>query len=177
MKKAAVKVRVQDKRELEQAMRDLALKFSNVIYQHDRVYRPRNYQPSQNFPRLVMRTEIRDVEKPAKYYLTLKRHIADSGVDIVDQTEVKDYAEAVNIIHQLGFGEAVEVSKRRKSLTISDQTMIYLDQVEGLEGYYLKIETVYDEKAKRIFEDLRETLGMFRQSPDDIVAVPYFELV
>ncbi len=34
-----------------------------------------------NYPRLVMRTEVRTTAQPAEYFMYLKRHIEDSGVD------------------------------------------------------------------------------------------------
>ena len=107
-----------------------------------------------------MRTEMKSVDKPAKYMLILKRHIADSGIDIVNQTQVKDYVEAVNIIHQLGFGNAVEVSRRRQVLTISEDAVMYLDKVDKVPGYYLKIETRLkdDDKVSEVMEDLKRTL-------------------
>ena len=41
-----------------------------------------------NYPRLVMRTEVRTTAQPAEYFMYLKRHIEDSGVDCVNFTRV-----------------------------------------------------------------------------------------
>lgn len=178
MKKAVVKCVVKDPKELRRRMMEISLKFGEVAYQHDRVYRPRNYQPSQNFPRLIMRTEVKDVKKPARYFLTLKRHILDSGVDMVNQIEVSNYPETTGMIHQLGFGEPIEVSRQRWTVVISEKTVIHLDKLDELPNYYFKIETIVEEgKVGEIFRELMETLGVFGLSQEDVVAVPYFELV
>lgn len=177
MKKAIVKAKVESREELDEKMRELSLEFSPVIWQHDRVYLPRGYRPNMNLPRMIMRTEMTAVDKPAKYYLTLKRHISDSGVDIVDQTRVSDYAEAVNIIHQLGFGSAIEVSRRRQVLEISENAVMYLDEVEKVPGYFLKIETKIEdnEKVSEVMDDLRRTLKLFGQ--ENLVRDTYFDLM
>ena len=178
MKKAVIKCAVKDIGELRRRMKEISLEFLEPVFQHDRVYRPRNYQPSQNFPRLIMRTEVRGMEKPARYFLTLKRHILDSGVDMVNQIEVSNYLETTSLIRPLGFAEPVEVSRRRQMLMISEQTTLYLDQLDELPGYYFKIETaVGEEKVGNVFRELRETLGVFGLAEEDIVSVPYFELV
>lgn len=177
MKKAIVKAKVESREELDEKMRELSLEFSPVIWQHDRVYLPRGYRPNMNLPRMIMRTEMTAVDKPAKYYLTLKRHISDSGVDIVDQTRVSDYAEAVNIVHQLGFGSAIEVSRRRQVLEISENAVMYLDEVEKVPGYFLKIETKIEdnEKVSEVMDDLRRTLKLFGQ--ENLVRDTYFDLM
>jgi len=157
----------------------MSLEFEPIVWQHDRVFLPRGYRPNMNLPRMIMRTEMKDVNKPAKYYLILKRHIADSGVDIVNQTLVKDYVEAVNIIHQLGFGKAIEVSRRRRILKIGEETVIYLDKVDKVPGYYMKIETILDDndKVKEVMNDLKRTLKLFWQDDKKIIDDPYFDLL
>ena len=84
---------------------------------------------------------MRAVDRPAKYILKLKRHIEDSGVDIADETVIKDYVETVEIARQLGMELRNEVSMRRQELK-TDDFVIYLDKVEGLSGYYAKCEKV-----------------------------------
>jgi len=179
MKKAIVKTKVKSKEQLDERMKDMSLEFEPIVWQHDRVFLPRGYRPNMNLPRMIMRTEMKDVNKPAKYYLILKRHIADSGVDIVNQTLVKDYVEAVNIIHQLGFGKAIEVSRRRRILKIGEETVIYLDKVDKVPGYYMKIETILDDndKVKEVMNDLKRTLKLFWQDDKKIIDDPYFDLL
>lgn len=161
---------------LDERMGELSLEFGPVIWQHDRVYLPRGYRPNMNLPRMIMRTEMTAVDKPAKYYLTLKRHISDSGIDIVDQTRVSDYAEAVNIIHQLGFSSATEVSRRRQVMEIGETAVMYLDEVENIPEYFLKIETKIEdnEKVSEVMEDLQRTMKLFGQ--ENFVRDTYFDI-
>lgn len=180
MKKAIVKARIKNKEELDRRMQDISLEFEPVIWQHDRVYLPRGYKPNMNLPRMIMRTEMHAVDKPAKYILILKRHINDSGIDIVNQTVVKDYAEAVNMIHQLGFGSnAIEVSRRRQVLEIGEKAVMYLDKVDKVPGYYLKIETIIsdNDKVSDVMADLTRTLRLFDQDEKSIIKETYFDLV
>ena len=141
MKKVITKCKLRSRQEFVQKLYDIEMKFGPIYWQHDRVYVPRNYKPKANYPRLVMRTEMTAVDKTSIYKMILRRHIEDSGVDIINETIVKDYTEVVNMIHQLGFVEKGEVSRRRQELKMGDGIMVYLDKVEGLPGYYAKIES------------------------------------
>lgn len=123
-----------------------------------------------------MRTEMQAVDKPAKYSLLLRRHIEDSGVDIVEETSIKDYEKMVNIILQLGFKPEAEVSRRRQSLNMGDGTYIYLDKIENLPGYYAKIESELSPndsvvEAKLDLEKTFKTLG-----ESNFVDLPYSEM-
>lgn len=176
MKKIILKCKLRNRDEFEQKLSDIDLDFSPIYWQHDRVYVPKNYKPNSNFPRLIMRTEMKSVDKPAKYYFILKRHIEDSGVDIVEETEINDYEKLVNIILQLGFKPTAEVSRRRQSLKMSEGNYIYLDKVDNLQGYYAKIESILNDKDS-VFEahqDLEKTFRTLGES--NFIDKPYFEL-
>lgn len=179
MKRAIIKTKVKNKEELDRRMKEISLEFEPVMWQHDRVYLPRGYRPNMNMPRMIMRTEMKSVEKPARYVLILKRHIADSGVDVVNQTQVNDYVETVNLIHQLGFGNAAEVSRRRQVLRIGEDAVMYLDKVDRVPGYYLKIETKLkdDDKVSEVMDDLKRTLKLFSQDEKTITNDTYFDLL
>lgn len=176
MKKIILKCKLGNHDRFEQKLSDIDLDFSPIYWQHDRVYVPKNYRPNANFPRLIMRTEMRAVDKPAKYYFILRRHIEDSGVDIVEQTEITDYEKLVNIIFQLGFKPYAEVSRRRQELNMGEGTFIYLDKIDGKPGYYAKIESdlqVTDsvEAARADLEKTFRTLG-----ETNLIDQPYFEI-
>lgn len=130
-----------------------------------------------NYPRLVMRTEMRAVNEAPKYYLILRRHIEDSGVDIVETTQVADYTSTVNVLLQLGFRQIGEVSRRRQDLVMGEGTAIYLDEIDGHPGeYYAKIEselTSVDSIAEAK-NDLRKTFETLGEST--FVDRPYFEM-
>lgn len=176
MKKVIIKCKLKNHEGFEQKLSDIDLDFSPIYWQHDRIYVPRNYKPKSNFPKLIMRTEMLSVDKPAKYYYILKRHIEDSGVDIVEETEVTDYEKLVNIILQLGFKPIAEVSRKRQELNMGEGTTIYLDKVDKLPGYYAKIESDLQatdsvEAARNDLEKTFQTLG-----ESNFVDKPYFEL-
>lgn len=179
MKRVTVKVEVKDPQELERRMKEISLEFEPVIYQHDRVYTPRGYKRGMNLPRFVMRTEMTAVDKPAVYKLILKRHIEDSGIEIVNRSVIRDYAEIVGMIQQIGFVLMSEVSRRRKRIKLSDTSRIYYDIVDGLKNSYLKIETGLDEgdKVSDVMTDLKRTLKLFRLSDKEISQESYFEIL
>ena len=124
-----------------------------------------------------MRTEMKAVDESPQYSLILKRHIEDSGVDIVETTPVEDYANMVNIILQLGFKPIAEVSRRRQELTMGEGTIIYLDEIDGRPGeVYAKIESelVSTDSVISAKEDLRKTFATLGET--DIVESSYFEM-
>lgn len=176
MKKVILKCKLKNHDEFEQKLSDIDLDFSPIYWQHDRIYAPRNYQPKSNFPKLIMRTEMKSVDKPAKYYFILRRHIEDSGVDIVEETPVTDYEKLVNIILQLGFRPIAEVSRRRQDLNMGEGTNIYLDKIDGVPGYYAKIESDLQpgDSVEAAKTDLEKTFCTLGES--NFVNVPYFEI-
>jgi len=177
MKKIIVKTKLRNHEEFEKKLEDIEFEFSPIIWQHDRVYLPKNFRHGMNLPRIVMRTEMKAVDKPAKYKMILKRHIEDSGIDIVDEMEIKDYAEGVNIIHQLGFKKINEISRRRQEIDMGDGTTLYMDNVEGVAGYYGKIETKIEDKesVESVIDDLEKTMKIL--GAGEIVEKAYFELI
>ena len=176
MRKVIVKAKLSSRERFEKKLSDIDLDFSQIYWQHDRVYVPRDYKRRSNYPRLIMRTEMRAVDKPAKYSLILKRHIEDSGVDIVEETVIRDYENAVAMILQLGFSPIVEVSRRRQDLRMGEGTVIYLDKIENLPGYYAKIESEISANDSVIDarEDLKKTFETLSES--NFVEEPYSEI-
>lgn len=176
MKKVILKCKLKSRDEFEQKLADIDLDFSPIFWQHDRIYIPKNYQPHSNHPRLIMRTEMKAVDKPAKYYFILKRHIEDSGVDITEETPVTDYEKLVNIILQLGFKPAAEISRRRQTLKMGEGTYIYLDKIDNMQGYYAKIESALDAKdsVSAARDDLKKTFETLGES--NFIDSPYYEL-
>ncbi len=176
MKKVIVKCKLSNHENFERKLSDIDLNFSQVYWQHDRIYVPRDYKNNSNYPRLAIRTEMRAVDKPAKYTLILRRHIEDSDIDIVEETSVKNYESTVNIIFQLGFKLAGEISRRRQDLRMGEGTNIYLDKIENLPGYYAKIESNLSPNDSTVDAklDLKNTFKTLGES--SIIKSPYFEL-
>ena len=177
MKQVILKVKLKDPDAFEQKLSDIDYDFSPVYWQHDRVYVPRGFKHATNLPRLTMRTEMRAIDEPAHYYLMLRRHIEDSGVDVVEKTTITDYENMVNIILQLGFKPIGEAARRRQEIDMGDGTFIYLDRVDGEETStaYAKIESILKdgESASEAYEDLKKTFATFGET--DIIETPYGE--
>ena len=176
MKKVILKCKLASRDKFEKKLSDIDLDFSAIYWQHDRVYVPRGYKRGMNLPRLIMRTEMKAVDKPPKYSLILRRHIEDSGVDVVEETPIKDYENTVNIILQLGFKPISEVSRRRQELKMGEGTYIYLDKIDGKAGSYAKIETVLNQNdsVAEVQADLKKTFETLGES--NFVDKTYFEL-
>ena len=176
MKKVIVKCKLTNRDRFEDKLSDIDMDFSPIYWQHDRVYVPRGYKRGMNLPRLIMRTEMRAVDRPAKYSLILRRHIEDSGVDIVEETLVKDYSEMVSIILQLGFKLQKEVSRRRQEIKMGEGSDLYLDNVEGLNGYYAKIESelIEGNSVQEMQEELAKTMAVLGEN--NIIPQAYFEI-
>ena len=176
MKKVIVKCRVHNRDRFEKRLEGVDLEFSPVYWQHDRVYVPRGYKGRSNFPRLIMRTEMHAVGDAPVYLLSLRRHIEDSGVDIIEDTKITDYEGMVNIILQLGFKQVGEVSRRREELKISKDTMLYLDTLDTDDSTFAKIESILDDKTTAVNakSELISTLRSFGET--DVIESTYFEL-
>ncbi len=178
MKQVIVKTKLKDPDDFEKKLSDIDLDFSPIYWQHDRVYAPRGFKHAANLPRLTMRTEMRAVDEPAHYYLMLRRHIEDSGIDVVEKSTITDYENMVNIILQLGFKPIGETSRRRQEIDMGNDTFIYLDRIDGKEenSAYAKIESILKDGDSAIdaLTDLKKTFAAFGET--DIVDLPYGEL-
>lgn len=177
MKKVIVKCKLKNRDEFEKKLSEIDMDFSPMYWRHERIYVPRNYRKRSSFPRLVLRTEMKAVDRPAKYEFELRRHIEDSGVDIIDTTIIRDYSEAANIILQLGFEAQNEVSSRRQELVLGKGTKLFLDKVDGVAGYYAKIEAELGEndKVEEVRNEILSTLNQFGQDPSTVVEDTYSE--
>lgn len=138
MKTVIVKARVKDKIALMKNIQATGNDFGKSVFQNDRVFLPRGYQPSRNLPKLMLRTELIDPRRKPWYQLIQKRHIVAENTDLIHITPVLDYAETAHIIQQLGFDLRVEIMRHRQKMEI-DEVVFYLDDVEGL-GSYIKLE-------------------------------------
>ena len=175
MKKIIVKAKLKNREDFEEKLNEAGLDFSPLYWQYDRIFVPRGYRRGMNYPRITMRTEMKAIDKPARYYVIFRRHIEDSGVDIENKTVVKDYVEMAEIFQQLGMEKAKEVSKRRQEIKLKNSIMLYLDKVEGANGYYAKIEAelLDNEKVSEKYDEIIKTLRDF--GAENIVIKAYFE--
>lgn len=176
MKKIIIKCKLSNRDTFESKLNEIDLDFGAIYWQHDRVYVPRGYKPKSNFPRLIMRTELKAIDEQPTYYLILRRHIEDSGIDIIEKTPVIDYATTANIILQLGFKQSGEVSRRRQDLDMGEGTIIHLDELDNSQETYAKIETVLNdaESVEAVKKDLVKTFETLGET--NLINLPYAEL-
>lgn len=176
MKKAILKCKLENPDDFKRKLSDIDLDFSDAYWYHDRIYVPKNYQPKSNFPRLIMRTETKSEDAPSQFYLILKRHLEDSGLDIAETTVIDEYEKMVNIVFQLGFKFAAEISRSRQSLVVGEGTYIHLDKIENLPGYYAKIESDVSapELVTETHQDIKKTFYTLGES--NFIDNAYFEM-
>ena len=158
MKLVIVKAKITDKISFLKRMHDSGHDFGKVVFQNDRVFLPRGYQPSRKLPKLMIRTEIIDPKRKPWYQLIQKRHLTDQNIDLVHMTPILDYTETAHIVQQLGFELRAEVVRNRQKLQVDDVTF-YLDDVDEL-GTYVKLERELkkDEDIEKIRRELWEVL-------------------
>ncbi len=158
MKLVIIKAKITDKIRFLERMHSSGHDFGKVVFQNDRVFLPRGYQPSKKLPKLMIRTEIIDPKRKPWYQLIQKRHLTDQNIDLVHTTPVLNYTETAHIVQQLGFELRAEVVRNRQKLQIDDVTF-YLDDVDEL-GTYVKLERELkkDEDIDIIRRELWEVL-------------------
>ncbi|MDO4871868.1 MAG: CYTH domain-containing protein [bacterium] len=167
MKRVIVKAKVEDKISLIKNIQATGHDFGKVIFQNDRIFLPRGYQPSRNLPKLMVRTEIIDPKRKPWFQLIQKRHLREENVDLVNETPVLNYTETAHIVQQLGFEFKAEVTRNRQKLQVED-TIFYLDDVEGL-GTYIKVEKELSkneniEEVRNELWNILEVLGIDRSA-------------
>jgi len=163
MKKSIVKMKLQSRADFIQTLEEINFKFSEAYWQHDRIFVPKNYARDRSMPRLSLRTIVKAPDKTI-YALVLRRHFEDKHLDIVNSTQVKDYTEAAHIVYQLGYELKYEVSRRREELAMGDTINMYIDKVDGLPGYYGRIESDLSDTddPEEAFNDLVETFRVLK---------------
>ena len=162
MRELIYKVRLKSRDEFEERLSRLGYDFKPLCWQHSRIFVPKNYRGHENYPRVILRIEMKAVDRPAKYDLICKRHIEDSGVTISHVTQVRDYAEAANILLQLGFVMQAEIPRRRQSLEINKNTKVYIDQIDNQKEDFVKIEITLDDNEK-VGEGQRKLEGILAE--------------
>ena len=167
MKKIIVKAEVRDVDKLENRLMNLGYDFDPMYWQHSRIFVPRNYEEHNNFARMILRMDVKAVDRPARYSLICKRHLEKSKIDLVYETLVSSYAEAANILLQMGLIIQSEVSRTRQEVVLENGITIYLDQIEAV----LENESEAEEIRNRI-EVLMMDLNIL---PDLVVKDTYGE--
>jgi len=178
MKVIVVKAKLKSKIEFLKTLSDIDLEFGDIYYEHDRIFLPRGYEPAKNLPKMIVRTDINNVNKTPSYNLILKRHIEDQRIDIVHRTGITDYSETARLLHQIGFELFSEVTKQRQDLTMEGGIKIYVDKIDGLGTYVKLCSTIEDgEDAGLVREDLEKTLDALNIDDDSLVDDTYANLM
>ena len=178
MKKVIVKTKLYNRQNLLMVLNEIGFDFEPSYWQNDRIFVPKNYNRDNGSPRLSLRTVVRRDGKTI-YALVMRQHLAKNGLDIINRTVVEDYAEAAHIIYSLGYVLRADISRRREELQMGESVKLYIDNIDGLDGYYLKIETVLGEKedAAAARQDLIETFKVLELRNASPVALTYGELL
>ncbi len=177
MKKIIIKYKLKNRDDFEKRVEQEGFDFMPPFWQHERVYVPKNYRKNNSYPRLILRTEMKAVDRPAKYELELRRHIEDSGIDIVETTLIRDYSEVANIIFQLGFVLQKEIASTRQKVEIDEKISLTMEKIENISGYFGKMEREIsdDESIERMREKMILRMEDFGQSRDKIITDTYAE--
>lgn len=175
MKKLIVKSLLKDRAEFEKRAIGVGLQFTPKYWQHERVYLPHDYQPKMNYPRMVLKTEMREADKTV-YIMELKRHLEQNGVDVVEATTVGDYTAATAIVQQLGFQKVAELARSRWEAVLANGVTVYLDEIEGMDGTFLKMEVMLEDEstAEEMRKELFEILKLLGQ--ETFILQTYAEL-
>lgn len=161
MKKTIIKMKLNSRSDFVETLADINFEFSAPYWQHDRVFLPKNFARDKAMPRLDLRTVVKDPEKKAIYSLVMRRHFEDEKFDLVNATVIDNYSEMAHILYQLGYELRYEVSRRREELRMGDAVNIYIDKIDGLPGYYARIESDLEEGDDPI-ASYKDTLETFK---------------
>lgn len=179
MKKSIVKMKLTSRAEFISTLEEISFRFSEPYWQHDRIFVPKGYNRDKAMPRLSLRTIVKDPSKEPTYALVLRRHYGSKQIDVVNAVVVKDYTEAAHILYQLGYELKAEVSRRREELDMGNTIKIYIDKIDGLPGYYAKIESDLSDSddPQAAYDDLLETFRVLKVRRSEPVAQTYGELI
>ena len=78
---------------------------------------------------------------------------------------------------QLGFKAKAEISRQREEQDMGAGVRLVVDKVEGLPGYYVKLESELDDddKVGEVREDMENTFRVLGQT-SEIVKEPYADM-
>ena len=178
MRKVIVKTKLRNRNNLLSVLDEIGYSFEPSYWQNDRIFIPKNYNRAQNSPRLSLRTVVRRDGKTI-YALVMRQHFSKNGLDVINRTVVEDYAEAAHIIYSLGYTLRSDFSRRREELQMGESVKLYIDNIDGLDGYYLKIETVLEEHDDPAVarQDLIETFNVLGLRNAKAIDMTYGELL
>ena len=164
MKKTIIKMKLNSRTDFVETLKEINFNFSAPYWQLDRVFVPKRFTRDKAMPRLSLRTIVKDPEKKATYALVMRRHFEDQKFDLVNATIVNAYSEAAHILYQLGYELRYEVSRRREELRMGESVSVYIDKIDGLQGYFARIESDLSDSddPQEAYNDILETFKVLR---------------
>lgn len=157
MKEIEVKAKINDIVTLKKRLEDIGCIFSEALNQEDRIYFPKG-KTIGNFKLGTACMRIRDSNGVCTW--NMKKALTGELDNIEHETIIDNPEEAHNIIINLGYEEAVRVSKKRLKCRYAELE-ICLDDVKGL-GSFIEVEKLADEDSDS--EAIQEQLFAFVMS-------------
>lgn len=140
MRKLAIKIKVKNAVDVLAPMKAGGKVFGEEYSQFDRVFVPRGHEEVYDdfikVPQLLIRTN--EIKQQISHVMILKRSIS-SDLTYFFQTQVMDYNQTAHIVNNMGYELYAEVPKKRRKIVVGS-IIIYLDKIEGYDGWYLKLE-------------------------------------
>lgn len=171
-KEIEVKAKAGNLKEIKTKLEALGCTFTEPIVQEDVIFVNysgdfSDFKPGQNFLRIR--------KAKGKILFTLKQSVKNELDSIEKETEIADAEEMRGAIELMGYHEAVQVHKTRTK-TKHNGWEICLDEVKGL-GSFIEVESITDEDADKVQEELFAFLQTLGVSRDDRVLNGYDTLV
>lgn len=179
MRKIVIKAVLKDRDAAEMKLEALAPALGMPVWIHDRVFLPRGLSggsgEQKNYLKMILRTEMWALDRPAVHFLIMRRRIADNDVDFENVSQVHNYAEVLMMIMQLGFEMKGQVMKMRQKTELNKIGILF-DKFQDKD--FIKIERKLDkgEDMAMIRGQMIELMMQIGIKPEDILEKPYFEI-
>jgi predicted adenylyl cyclase CyaB len=158
-----IKARIERGERIREVLRRRGAEFVGVDHQVDtyfRVPRGRLKLREGNIENYLVFYEREDKKGPKESVVTLYRHEPGSNL--------KEILERA-------LGVLVVVEKDREVYYI-DNIKFHIDSVEGL-GSFVEIEAIAPKKENRLYQQVKEYMGLFGVSEEDMLAGSYSDMV
>ncbi|RJQ34850.1 class IV adenylate cyclase [Candidatus Parcubacteria bacterium] len=160
MKEIEVKVKINNRKEILDKLKELGCTFSEPKLQNDIIFVPAGFTLGQDLKKGINFLRIRKSNN--KIIFTLKQPQSNELDCIEKEIEINDAEIMADIIKLLGYQEAVRVNKTRIEIKYQDYT-ICIDQVDGL-GDFIETERLIDETLDQDADKVQEASLVFLES-------------
>lgn len=175
MREIEIKATLRDTKAVLEKLRGLGCEFSPSMTQDDTVY-AEDVSSLEAFNANEIFLRLRTVDGKKVVFTMKAEHGTKRGPDttpIEHETVIEDRAEMEEILHRLGFKEAVRTRKTRQKTTY-EKWEICIDDVEEL-GSFIELEEMAgdDVDAKKVHEAMFEFLASLGISREDMLTERY----